>query len=547
MIAAAMVYTLTITLLLTLAALAAERILAVLRWPRRGLWVTTLVTSLAIPSGTLLLNQHNQLSPAFHTETSVHTPYHSDAATAGTSAAYVIQSISLPWPVRTDWDAILGKLWVAMSAGTLLLLAVLAWRITRFLRGLPVLQMNGESVFVAEHAGPAAFGFLNPRIIFPRNLLEAPASVRSIILRHERSHIAARDPMLLVAALLPIVLTPWNLPLWWQLRRLRFAIEVDCDARVVREVDPVTYGETLLAIGQYRASIPLGIALTETIPLLERRIQIIMFEKPRHYAVLASAFSALTLAFVACAAQMQPPTAISETSLGKPPPGFNALGPRFEALLQERYPQLLRENIPGVSMVFVLFGANAVVEQTHLELSGSRHLEQSGGRPEDFTKFQAAFNRYFGIAPEEVAYMGEQGMLAPVGDRHNKILVLFTERKLPNEAFVSTLASNQDTRDIDHQIAEHYFKRELQQGVVTGERLWVLLDSQGRILRSGKEPAGTDQLNPVLEARYPGIKTEQMTVTPVTDRALQPLKDANGNVLQLHSVWLTSNSQQPQG
>ena len=30
-----------------------------------------------------------------------------------------------------------------------------------------------------------------------------------------------------------VVLMPWNLPLWWQWRRLRFAIEVDCDARVL--------------------------------------------------------------------------------------------------------------------------------------------------------------------------------------------------------------------------------------------------------------------------------------------------------------------------
>ncbi|UUZ52386.1 hypothetical protein LP419_22985 [Massilia sp. H-1] len=44
---------------------------------------------------------------------------------------------------------------------------------------------------------------------------------------------AARDPQLLGLALLVLVAMPWNLPMWWQLRRLRHAIEVDCDARVL--------------------------------------------------------------------------------------------------------------------------------------------------------------------------------------------------------------------------------------------------------------------------------------------------------------------------
>jgi hypothetical protein len=35
-------------------------------------------------------------------------------------------------------------------------------------------------------------------------------------------------------ALLVAVLVPWNLPVWRQLRRLRLAMEVDCDARVLR-------------------------------------------------------------------------------------------------------------------------------------------------------------------------------------------------------------------------------------------------------------------------------------------------------------------------
>ena len=36
---------------------------------------------------------------------------------------------------------------------------------------------------------------------------------------------------------------PWNLALWWQLRRLRLAVEMDCDNRVVAALgDPNPYG-----------------------------------------------------------------------------------------------------------------------------------------------------------------------------------------------------------------------------------------------------------------------------------------------------------------
>ena len=52
-----------------------------------------------------------------------------------------------------------------------------------------------------------------------------------------------------------LVCTPWNVPLWWQFRRLRYAIEVDCDASVLRSGgDARQYGETLLAVGQRQAT-----------------------------------------------------------------------------------------------------------------------------------------------------------------------------------------------------------------------------------------------------------------------------------------------------
>jgi lipopolysaccharide transport protein LptA len=130
---------------------------------------------------------------------------------------------------------------------------------------------------------------------------------------HEESHPAAHDPLLLRGAQLIVALAPWNLPAWWQLRRLRFAIEVDCDARVLQtNIDPVSYGEALLAIAQHRSRLPLGaVALTEPISQLERRIQVMLSKTPRYYAVAAGTFAALGAAFVACATQLQVPVGTS--------------------------------------------------------------------------------------------------------------------------------------------------------------------------------------------------------------------------------------------
>jgi len=74
---------------------------------------------------------------------------------------------------------------------------------------------------------------------------------------------------------LALVLAPWNPALWWQLRRLRLAVEMDCDARVLsRGHHAPDYGALLLQVGHRRARLPLGApALGEPASFLERRIR----------------------------------------------------------------------------------------------------------------------------------------------------------------------------------------------------------------------------------------------------------------------------------
>ena len=223
------------------------------------------------------------------------------------------------WPVLPRWDFPLGALWALNSAAMLLGMVGTSLQFRRISNRWPVVRVNGRSIKLAERTGPALFGVLRPQVILPRWLLDASPVIRSIVIAHEESHLAARDPLLLRAAQLIVALAPWNLPAWWQLRRLRFAIEVDCDARVLEtNVDPVSYGEALLAIAQHRSRLPLGaVALTESLSQLERRIQVMLSKTPRYYAVPATTFAALATAFVACATQLQVPVATS-TAKSKP-------------------------------------------------------------------------------------------------------------------------------------------------------------------------------------------------------------------------------------
>jgi hypothetical protein len=114
---------------------------------------------------------------------------------------------------------------------------------------------------------------------------------------HEREHLAAGDPWLLAAALGALVLVPWNAPLWWIVRRLRHAIELDCDRRVLRRcVQTRAYGALLLKVSQGPAP---GFAvvtpmLGEPVSYLERRIRAMTPRMPRHPRLLAGAAGAAT-------------------------------------------------------------------------------------------------------------------------------------------------------------------------------------------------------------------------------------------------------------
>ncbi len=165
-------------------------------------------------------------------------------------------------------------LWVLSSLAVLLVL-LRAHLILRKARGSwrPDV-VHGHPVFVSEALGPAVAGVVRPRTVLPAWALELPDEQLRLILAHEAEHERARDPQWLAAALVVVGATAWNPVSWWMLRRLRNAVEIDCDRRVLHRM-PTTkaYGESLLAVAARmpRSTVALA-AFTESPHSLERRL-----------------------------------------------------------------------------------------------------------------------------------------------------------------------------------------------------------------------------------------------------------------------------------
>ena len=142
--------------------------------------------------------------------------------------------------------------WFVLSSGMLLLLALRSAWLLSHQRRWQKATLLGTPVYMSGGIGPCVAGMLRPRIVMPVWLQLIPPRQQAMLLAHAQCRLAARDPQLLALAYALIVLMPWNLPLWWQLHRLRFAIEVDCDARMLAHGHALRdYATVLRRHGQY--------------------------------------------------------------------------------------------------------------------------------------------------------------------------------------------------------------------------------------------------------------------------------------------------------
>ena len=307
-----MLYVVFVSLLLSGAALAAERIALARRAPARWHWVLSIAASALVPVIVASAWVHVPRIPFLVSPAgSWQIVSLGRMASSGLSPSAWVGDGTKSLSAMPSLNALLGWVWAGAS-GTLLLAllvsgAYLRRRMRRWERG----TIAGASVYITDDVGPAIVGLLRPRIAVPRWLTQTSAQTQELVIAHERSHLEAHDVRIFTGALILLVAMPWNLPLWWQLRRLRFAIEVDCDTRVLKSGrDARVYGETLITIGQRQSGYIGAIAgMSEPMAFLERRLGIMIRKPARRWRLSTVALGCSSLALVVTAAQIEPPNA----------------------------------------------------------------------------------------------------------------------------------------------------------------------------------------------------------------------------------------------
>lgn len=300
MIAAYMAYCVLASSVLMVAGLAFERAARLLRLGTRGTWagVLALTVVLAI-SAPFRIDQSRSINVA-----EAAADGSSDAALVSVSEsglaagphALVDEAIgrilkaTLPFGSGA-WGASLISLWAvltgALAIGTVLMLV----RSGRARRRWPLASVSGECVKVSPRWGPAVVGLLRPEIVVPRWLTSSSESEQRMAVLHEREHMRAGDPRLLAFGYAVALLLPWNPFVWWMHLRLRLAVEMDCDRRVLRHGVPArAYGSFLIDIAENNVGPLLGAAaLASSKPILERRLSAMTIPTPR-FAVPRAVF-----------------------------------------------------------------------------------------------------------------------------------------------------------------------------------------------------------------------------------------------------------------
>jgi bla regulator protein blaR1 len=329
------VYMTLVAALVSAAALAAEKAARLRLVPTRWIWVAAIASSLLIPVTIGLVWAQ---MPAVVSSTASDRLVAPSAATSGrlTPPSWMARANAAQIPGSRQLDSTLRISWALASVTLVLVLtgasAHLAWRQRRW---TPTC-IGVVPVYIARDLGPAVVGLLRPRVVVPGWLSELPEAQQTMVVAHEQSHVEAGDPQLLALALCALVCAPWNLPLWWQLRRLRRAIEIDCDGRVLkRGGDPVRYGDTLLAVGRRQSLSMISVAgMSESSSFIEERITLMLRKPVKSWSFAAAALAVLSLSLVAVAAQVSPPPASTDAAGS---PGTQAILVHLPASVLDRY------------------------------------------------------------------------------------------------------------------------------------------------------------------------------------------------------------------
>lgn len=380
MIAPWMLYTIVVSALIGMAAIACERMLRLAGQPARWAWGAALLTSVAIP----LMGVLAPPSP-------VGGPIRLEDASAtliDPALLFDLLNVQPTSPGVSMVTAAALGLWIGASLFLGGVLALSQLRIRRETETCPGEIVDGVLVRHTSNLGPAVVGSFPSIIVLPAWVGRLQADWRKLVMSHEQEHIRAGDAKLLLAGVFVAVLFPWNLPLWWQLRRLRDAVELDCDERVLRSgVDARAYGELLLEVARHRSDrlFPAP-ALSNPKSLLARRIHKMTNPSPKARTLRAGIAASAATLLVALACETQPPAAVSfDDELGVVTQVSDVYGedqvevqPERVSGPMPRYPAMLRQaGIEGAVQLEFVIDKDGRVDETTIEVveSSNRAFE----------------------------------------------------------------------------------------------------------------------------------------------------------------------------
>ena len=309
-----MAYAAGVAGLLAAGAFLLEKVSEEMGWPRRFAWLAGLSLALLVPLSASPPDSTNSAEPmpaavAAAPEVAPSTPGDLPSAAPVEATGDPSREAGVV-PGPAERAALV--LWGSASVAALLLVCMVLMA-TALARGRwNRIRIAGEDVYVSRSFGPALVGVTKPAIVIPRWVIRLGAAVGATVVRHEREHARACDHLTLLYAGIVVALMPWNPFVWWMFLRLRTAVEIDCDRRVLASgIPPTEYGDLLIDIGAGRPArqfFALTMAGSES--LLERRLEAMRNQRKKALSPVLALLGCLALGTVVVACGMSAPTGI---------------------------------------------------------------------------------------------------------------------------------------------------------------------------------------------------------------------------------------------
>ncbi|MEO7085807.1 MAG: M56 family metallopeptidase [Gemmatimonadaceae bacterium] len=314
-----------------------ERLFLAARLPVRNVWLVAMAASVAGPvlSGSVLKTRSFSAATVVAAQRAVAVPARPNfvrlaaarerrivAAVPRRASGFIPGSL-MPVVRALRYDGLLAALWIASSLALIAYIAGGIVHLRNLRRDWRSDTVDGVPVMVSTDTGPAVVGLFSAEIVIPEQALWLDKDERGLMLQHELEHLAANDSVVAAVAQAIVVLMPWNPLVWWQLRRLRVAAELDCDARVLNvSSDVAAYGRLLL---DFRVPRPIrefaGVGFTSHAAELERRIRCLArrptVDRP---TAIVSSLAAAALAFAVAGTMPSPARGAERVARGTAAP-----------------------------------------------------------------------------------------------------------------------------------------------------------------------------------------------------------------------------------